>query len=264
MKLPSLSIVTQTYNEAPIIRTTLQQLVEVGRAVTDDLEVVVVASEASSDGTNAILADWSVRDPRIRTVLQPRDIAGYGQAFKLGIYAASKEYVFQTDADGQFDYLELARAVSCLEGHDYVHFNRAHRKDGWERRLIGRCFYHLIRLSVSAPAVDFDAAFKLFRRSILDRFGLNCRSGVLVPEFVIKAHLVGARMFVGETEHRARLGGEAAWEVKRWWLPVTLPNGRIVLQNLSDLLVLRREIAAFRRTLRAGPPADRVPGDRAH
>jgi glycosyltransferase involved in cell wall biosynthesis len=264
MKLPSLSIVTQTYNEAPIIRATLQQLVEVGQAVTDDLEVVVVVSEASSDGTNDILADWAVRDPRVRTVLQARDIAGYGQAFKLGVCAASKAYVFQTDADGQFDYLDLVRAVSCLPGYDYVHFNRARRKDGWERRLIGRCFYHLIRLSVSAPPVDFDAAFKLFRRDILNQFRLNCRSGVLVPEFVIKAHLVGARMFVGETEHRARLGGEPAWEVKRWWLPVTLPNGRIVLQNLADLLVLRREIAAFQRTLRPEPLADSVSGDAPH
>ena len=262
MKLPSLSIVTLTYNEAEVIETTLQQLIEVGERVADDLELVVVLSEASTDATNEIIRAWAARDPRIRTVVQPRELPGYGRAFRLGISAATREYVFQTDADGQFDYGDLERAVACLPGFDYVHFNRANRKDGWERRLIGRCFYYLIRLSVRSPAVDFDAAFKLFRRSLLDRFELNCDSGVLVPEFVIKAHLVGAKMYVGQTEHRPRLGGEPAWEVKkRWWLPVTLPNARIVLQNLADLLVLRREIERFQRTLRATAALDRVSGD---
>ena len=109
---------------------------------------------------------------------------------------------------------------------------------------------------MSSPPLDFDAAFKVFRRQILDRFELNCRSGVLVPEFVIKAQLSGARIFAGETEHRPRLGGEAAWEVRPWWLPVTLPNTRIVLQNLADLARLRREIQTYRLSLRAGPVAD--------
>ena len=263
MKLPSLSIVTQTYNEASIIQSTLSQLLEVGEQTADDLEIVVVLSEASADGTNEIVASWAERDRRLRTVLQPRAIAGYGQAFKLGIYAATREYVFQTDADGQFDYTDLFRAVRCLPGYDYVHFNRANRQDGWERRLIGRCFYYLIRLAVSSPALDFDAAFKLFRRSILDRFRLNCRSGVLVPEFVIKAHLAGARIFVGETQHRARLGGGAAWEIRPRWLPVTLPNARIVGQNLADLARLRREIESFRRELRAASAVDRVTGGSA-
>src|SRR5688572_1324894 len=79
-KLASLSIVTLTYNEASIIQTTLQQLIEVGESVTDDLEVVVVLSEASSDGTNELIRAWADRDPRIRTVVQPRSISGYGQA----------------------------------------------------------------------------------------------------------------------------------------------------------------------------------------
>ncbi len=74
-KLPSLSIVTQTYNEAELIEATVQQLFEVGQSVADDLEVVIVTSEASSDGTNDILADWSARDARLRTVIQPRDIS---------------------------------------------------------------------------------------------------------------------------------------------------------------------------------------------
>ena len=111
--------------------------------------------------------------------------------------------------------------------------------------------------------MDFDAAFKLFRRDILDRIELNCRSGVLVPEFVIKAFVLGARMLVGQTEHRSRLGGQAAWELKRWWLPVTLPNGRIVIQNLRDLTRLRGEIQRLQQSLRSGS-VQPVSGETVH
>lgn len=258
MKLPSLSIVTLAYNEVSIIETTLRQLVSVGALVADDLEVIVVLHEASSDGTRRVVESLAGREPRIRIVLQPSNRSGYGHAFRQGIYAAECEYVFQTDADGQFDYDELVRAVACLPGYDYVHFNRANRKDGWERRLTGRCFYYLVRVAAECPGIDFDSAFKLFRRDLLDRIELRCRSGVLVPEFVIKAQLIGARICVGSTEHRPRLGGQPAWEVKPRWLPLTLPNPRIVLENLRDLAFLRRELRAFRSALAAQAGTERA------
>ncbi|MFN0073900.1 MAG: glycosyltransferase family 2 protein [Chloroflexota bacterium] len=241
---------TQTYNEAPIIADMVGQLLQVGEANTSKLELVVVLYEGAADGTNEIVRSLEARDARIRTVVQPRALAGYGRAFRQGIYAAQNEYVFQTDADGQFDFTELSRAATYVPQYDFIHFNRGHRNDSWERLVIGRCFSTLVRLAVHGPDVDFNSAFKLFRRDILHRFTLNCESGILVPEFVIKAHVSGARMFVDSTLHQARLSGRATWDVQPSWFPVTIPNGRIVGQNLRDLFVLRREILRYERSLR--------------
>jgi len=249
MRLSSLSIVTQAYNEESIIRDVIDTLIRSGHAVTNDLEVVVVVCESSQDNTIEILRRMSEEDSRITIVYQSSTDVGYGKAFKMGVYAARKDYVFQTDADGQFDYSDLSRAASMMHGYDYVHFNRRKRMDSLERKVIGWVFRQLIRLTVLAPDVDYDSAFKLFRRDILDRFELRCSSGVLVPEFVIKAHLVGARVYVGDTLHRPRAGGAAVWEIKPRWLPIVLPNARIVLENLRDLGTLRREIRAFSSTL---------------
>jgi glycosyltransferase involved in cell wall biosynthesis len=251
VSLSSLSIVTQTYNEELIIRDIMAEIIKAGDSVTDNLEIVVVACNDSVDNTIDILRDMSRDDSRIRIIHQEHEDVGYGKAFKMGIFSAKNDYVFQTDADGQFDYTDLGRAVKVMPEYDYVHFNRRNRMDSTERKVIGWIFRQLIRLTVSAPDVDYDAAFKLFRRNLLDRFELRCASGVLVPEFVIKAHLVGARVYVGDTLHRPRAGGTAAWEIKPRWLPIVLPNPRIVLENLRDLVFLRREIHAFSARLRS-------------
>jgi glycosyltransferase involved in cell wall biosynthesis len=242
--------VTQTYNEASTISDTLGQLIDVGERNARELEIVLVLFEGSTDGTNEVVRAAASRDPRIHPVVQPSHLAGYGRAFRQGIYAARNEFVFQTDADGQFDFNELSRAVTFIPEYDYVHFNRGGRNDSRERLIVGRCFSLLVRLAVSGPDLDFNSAFKLFRRDILDRFTLNCESGMLVPEFVLKAQRSGAKIFVGETPHRARTEGRGTWDVQPRWLPFTIPNARIVGQNLRDTLVLNREIRRYERQLR--------------
>src|SRR5215208_3089350 len=112
MRLSSLSIVTQAYNEESIIRDVIDTLIRSGHAVTNDLEVVVVVCESSQDNTIEILRRMSEEDSRITIVYQSSTDVGYGKAFKMGVYAARKDYVFQTDADGQFDYSDLSRAAS--------------------------------------------------------------------------------------------------------------------------------------------------------
>src|SRR5215204_2340968 len=134
MLLSSLSIVTQAYSEESIIRDTISTLIKIGDSLTDDLEIVVVVCESSRDATIAILRSMSMEDPRINVVYQQSSDVGYGKAFKMAIYAARNDYIFQTDADGQFDYSDLDRAVKVMPGHDYVHFNRRNRMDGLERK----------------------------------------------------------------------------------------------------------------------------------
>jgi glycosyltransferase involved in cell wall biosynthesis len=248
MLLPSLSIVTLTYNEAPIINQVMDKLLAAGEAVTSDLELVIVTFDASTDGTNDLIRARAEQDARIRPVPQSRDLPGYGRAFVLGCRAATKAWIFQTDADGQFDYSDLHRAASFAGNHDFIHFNRANRKDTVERVVIGRAFRFLVHLLVPSPDMDYDAAFKLFRRDLISEMDLMCESGTVVPEFICKAWLNGARIFIGETEHRHRLAGAPMWVERKWYMPVALPRLDIIASNIRDILFLRREILAYRQT----------------
>jgi glycosyltransferase involved in cell wall biosynthesis len=248
MLLPSLSIVTLTYNEAPIIDQVIDALLSAGESVAGDLELVIVTYEGSTDGTNALVQQRAERDARIRQVVQPAQLPGYGRAFVLGCRSASKEWIFQTDADGQFDYSEVSKAATLANEFDFIHFNRAHRKDTLERVFIGGAFHFLVHLLVPSPDLDYDSAFKLFRRECISGMELKCQSGTVVPEFVCKAWVDGARMFIGETEHRPRLAGAPVWVERRWYMPVALPRLDIILANIRDILFLRKEILAYQRS----------------
>jgi glycosyltransferase involved in cell wall biosynthesis len=251
MLLSSLSIVTLTYNEASIINRVIDELLAAGESVTHDLELVIVTYEGSTDGTNALVRERAERDRRIRPIMQSKDLPGYGRAFVLGCRAASKAWIFQTDADGQFDYTEVKRAADLSGEYDFIHFNRAHRKDTLTRVIIGEAFHRLVHLLVPSPDLDYDSAFKLFRRECISDMELKCQSGSVVPEFVCKAWVDGTRMYVGETEHRPRLAGAPVWVERKWYMPIALPRPDIILANVRDILFLRHEILAYRQTRRS-------------
>jgi glycosyltransferase involved in cell wall biosynthesis len=253
MLLPSLSIVTLTYNEAPIIDEVVDALLAAGEAVTSDLELVIVTFEGSTDGTNDLVRSRAERDTRIKPVVQSAALPGYGRAFVLGCKAATKSWIFQTDADGQFDYSDLQRAATYAGDHDFIHFNRAHRKDSLERVIIGRAFRFLVHILIPSPDMDYDAAFKLFRRDRISQMELKCESGTVVPEFICKTWLDGARIHIGNTEHRHRLAGEPVWVERKWYMPVALPRLDIIVANIRDILFLRNEILAYRQALVSRP-----------
>ena len=104
---PSLSVVVAAFNEAGCIadklRTTVGQ-----RYPADRLEVIVV-SDGSTDGTDAIVAGYP--DPRVRLVRQePR--AGKSLALNRGVAAARGDLLVFTDANALFAPDALARLAA--------------------------------------------------------------------------------------------------------------------------------------------------------
>jgi glycosyl transferase family 2 len=242
MSVPSLSILALVYDEEDNVVWAVPQLVALADEVTSDFEIVLITHPFARDRTNEIVADLSRRDPRIRGVNQPDEVRGYGPAFAFGLTQVRKEFVFHTDIDGQFDFGDLRRAVRALnaEGADMVHFNRKHRKDPIERKIIGLGFKLLVHLFYDCPFWDFDSAFNLFRASLLRDLRILSNSGMAVPEFHIRLKQRGAKIVVGWTEHRPRRAGSPTWELKTKGL--ILPDFRIVWANLVDIWRLRRAL----------------------
>src|SRR5205823_851828 len=69
--------------------------------VTDDWEIVVV-DDASPDHAAEVLAELVSRYPRLRVVSHPVN-RGYGGALLSGFESATKELIFYTDGDAQYD-----------------------------------------------------------------------------------------------------------------------------------------------------------------
>ena len=79
----------------------------------DDYEVIVV-NDGSQDNTGEVLEELRREfAPRMRVVTHPEN-RGYGGALRTGFASATKEFVFYTDGDSQYDVAELPRLLELV------------------------------------------------------------------------------------------------------------------------------------------------------
>ena len=84
---------------------------QVGRQYTDDLEVILV-DDGSRDGTAELIDRLAAEHPDEVRAVHNETNGGYGSALKLGFRSATKDWIFYTDGDAQFDLNELDRIVA--------------------------------------------------------------------------------------------------------------------------------------------------------
>jgi hypothetical protein len=104
---PPVSVVIAAYNEAPWIAAKLRSTLDQAYPA-DRLEVIVV-SDGSTDGTDAIVARWP--DARVRLIRQEPN-AGKVAALNRGAAAARGEVLVFTDANALFTPGALGRLVA--------------------------------------------------------------------------------------------------------------------------------------------------------
>src|SRR5581483_10389872 len=100
------SAVLPAYNEEQVIAASVAAMVQTLERLGADYEVIVV-NDGSRDRTGAILTELGRQNPRVRMVAHARN-QGYGAALWTGFTSATKELVFLTDGDKQFDVAELS------------------------------------------------------------------------------------------------------------------------------------------------------------
>jgi len=173
------------YNDGGTIPSMVLTALLALRQVTDDYEVVVV-NDGSADYTAAVLEELASRYPELRVIHHPQN-RGYGGALRSGFAAATKEWVFYTDGDAQYNPLELTALVAALdEGVDVVNGYKIARHDPLSRRIIGRLYHHIVRLAFGFKLRDVDCDFRLIRRSIFDEIELESNTGTICLEMVKK------------------------------------------------------------------------------
>src|SRR5213076_1357856 len=104
--MPSLSIFFPAYNDSGTIASMVIRAVKTAAELTPDFEVIIV-DDGSADGTAEIADELARTYPHVRAVHHPinRD---YGAALQTGFRSATKEFIFYTDGDAQYDPAELS------------------------------------------------------------------------------------------------------------------------------------------------------------
>jgi glycosyltransferase involved in cell wall biosynthesis len=231
-----ISVFFPAYNDEASIAGLVGEALALLPRLTDDFEVIVV-DDGSTDGTAAVLDALARADERVR-VIHHEVNRGYGAALRTGFASATKELVFYTDGDGQYDVRELLVLRPLLvEGVDIVNGYKVQRADGWQRKAIGAVYNGLAHLLFSIPIRDVDCDFRLVRRRAVERVELVSSSGSICVELVHKLHRSGCVFAEVPVQHRPRAHGRSqfftfrrvartALDLLSLWLKVAAPGRR--------------------------------------
>jgi glycosyltransferase involved in cell wall biosynthesis len=195
------------YNDAATIGGLVAYTDAVLARVTDDYEIVVV-NDASPDDMADVLAQHGPRFPRLKVVTHARN-RGYGGALQSGFAKATKDLIFYTDGDGQYDPTEILALLPHLEGVDLVNGYKRRRADALYRVVIGRLYHWTARLLFRLPVRDVDCDFRLVRRSLMDEIHLISMNGSICCELIKKLQRAGCRIVEVPVHHYPRVSGRS-------------------------------------------------------
>jgi glycosyltransferase involved in cell wall biosynthesis len=177
------------------------------RQLTDDWEIIVV-NDCSPDHVGLILEELKTRYPRLRIVTHEKN-RGYGGALRSGFAAATKEWVFYTDGDAQYDVRELALLWQQRDGADMVNGYKIARHDPIHRIVIGRLYHWFVKRMFGLRIRDVDCDFRLIRRSVFEKIELTRNSGIICVELVTKIEKNGFKVAHVPVHHYHRLHGRS-------------------------------------------------------
>ncbi len=225
----SVSVFFPCYNEQDNITGVVEKALAVLEKLNADFEVIIV-DDGSSDGTGKIADELAGQKDRVKAVHHVTNV-GYGAALQTGFKAATKELVFYTDGDGQFDINEMPPLLGLMEQYDIVSCYRLNRRDSLVRKMNGWCWTKLVCLLFGMKICDIDCAFKLYKREIFDNIKLVSTGAVIDAEVLARAVRKGYCVVQQGVHHYPRTAGAQ-----------TGANLRVILRAFKELFRLWRQI----------------------
>jgi len=229
VKNVSISVFFPCYNEQANLARVIKQALAVLENLKADFEIIIV-DDGSSDSTGQIADELAGQNSGVK-VVHHRTNLGYGAALQSGFKAATKELVFYTDGDGQFDINEMPPLLGLMEHYDIVSCYRLNRQDNLIRKINGWCWTKLVCLLFGIKVRDIDCAFKLYKREIFDNIKLVSTGALIDAEILARAVRKGYRITQQGIHHYPRTAGSQ-----------TGANLRVILRAFKELLKLRIHI----------------------
>jgi glycosyltransferase involved in cell wall biosynthesis len=226
----SISLFFPCYNEEANVETQTLKSIDVLSSVTDDYEVIIV-NDGSKDRTREIADSLVQQYPtEVKVIHHPTNL-GYGAALQSGFRAASKNLVFYTDGDGQFDISEMPALLKFIPEFDIVSCYRLNRQDGFMRKVNAFCWGTLGNILFRFGLRDVDCAFKLYKREIFDNIKMQSTGALIDTEILARAKRKGYKIKQVGVHHYPRAAGTQ-----------TGAKISVILRAFRELFVLYRQI----------------------
>ncbi len=225
----SISVFFPCFNEQGNIARVVNRAREVLEGLHADYEIIIV-DDGSADDTGRIADDLAAGRASIRVIHHERN-QGYGAALQSGFRAATKELVFYTDGDGQFDMGEMPALLPLIADCDIVSCYRINRQDSFMRKVNGWLWTRFTCLVFSLKIRDIDCAFKLYKRKVFDSITMESTGALIDTEILARATRRGFRIVQRGVHHYPRETGQQSGA-----------NLRVVLRAFKEVMKLRKRI----------------------
>jgi glycosyltransferase involved in cell wall biosynthesis len=221
---PVLSVVIPVFNERESLPITLERVAKV-----DVEKEIILIDDASTDGTRDLLKRIQ-DDPAIVPGLAqvPHRIVfhehnkGKGSALRTGFSHAAGEYVIIQDADLEYDPADYPGLLEpLLAGRaDVVYGSRlagggAHRVLFFWHYLGNAALTLLSNMFTNLNLTDMETGYKIFRRSLLDKFTINSERFGVEPELTAKFSKLKCRIYEVPISYHGRTyeqGKKITWK----------------------------------------------------
>ena len=247
LKRPSISVFFPAYNDGGTIASMVLAALVTCRRLTDDYEVIVI-NDASQDYTPEVLDELARVYPHEVRIVHHAANRNYGGALRSGFAAATKDLIFYTDGDAQYDPHELEILLPLLTPDiDIVNGYKIERHDPLHRIIIGKLYHWTVKVAFRLNVRDTDCDFRLIRRSCFEEIELTSNTGTICLELVKKLQDAGFKFAQVPVHHFHRAYGKSQFfNFSRLWR-----TGLNLLQLWWRLMVLQEHVRYREQVARA-------------
>ncbi len=236
MNYKSISVFLPVFNEEGNIKRCILSIKKYLNKRFRDYEILVI-SDGSTDDTNKIVRELAKKDKRIKLFVRKKRL-GYGAGLRAGFAHSSKDLIFYTDGDNQFNIEDIDNLLPLLSSYDIVSAYRVDRKDPLMRIFIAGVYNLLIRILFGLKVKDIDASFKLYKKEVFKNMKLITNTGLTDAEVLIKAQKQGFKIGQIGVKHYPRLHGRTSYEVGARNKIIAFVRPKVVLDILREMKTL--------------------------
>lgn len=212
--MKKLTIIVPAHNEADNITEVINRI---ENTVKLDHELVVV-NDHSSDRTQEEVLELTKSYANLRLV-NNEDEAGFANAIRAGFRNISTDIVVPVMGD-LCDNLDTITVMyeNIMQGYDVVcgarYIKGGARIGGSKMKaffssFVGRTLYYVLGI----PTHDVANAFKMYRKSVIDKIEIKARGFEISMEIPLKAYYAGFRITEVPTVWREREKGKSSFNM---------------------------------------------------
>ena len=210
----SISIFFPMYNDEHTIESLIQETISALRPITNDYEIIII-DDSSEDATGNIADRICLENNSIR-VIHHNENRGYGGAVKSGLAHCSKNLIFYTDGDKQYDVRELKKLLAKIKEADVVTGYKIERCDPFYRIIIGNIYRSIVNNLFGLKIKDSTCDFRLFKKEAIDSIKIESNSGFICIEMMKKIQEKGYKIAEVGVHHFPRnFGNSQSFKLRR-------------------------------------------------